>query len=372
MSVPVCVVVPLHDGAPWIQRCLASVGEAAEVVVVDNASTDGGPELARSLAPRVRLIANPSNWGFAAACNRGVAASSAPLVLFLNQDACLLPGALEALCRFMEDTPDAGAVGPRQWIDEALVWQWSVVPPPPRVGSLLLGPLARRGLVRAPLDHEARIRWRIWFEDEPVEVPRLSGGCLMVRRRAFESVGGFDEGYFLFFEDVDVSDRLRAGRWRLFALPSAGAIHHVGGGRTSWAEAHLATSGRRYLRARGRPLAAAVWEKRVRWRARRAGRTSTVPQEGRTLDWDAAPGASHRLELSADPLFSFGAAAVWGSPPCPLPKALSPITAGRVIYWRVATPRQEGWEWSGLRRCPIGARGERDDRGSGVAVCGCG
>jgi GT2 family glycosyltransferase len=194
-----------------------------EVVVVDNASTDGSADAVRARHPRARVIANPENVGFAGACNQGWRASQAPVVLFLNPDAEPLQGAIEALVRVLDGRPDVGIVGPRTLYSDGAV-QISTGPD--------LSPLAefrQRRLVRAvrrreawALEHAERIHGR---EHEP---DWLSGSCILVRRSLLETLGGFDEGFFLYEEDADLCRRARAVRWRVLFTPAAEVRHALG------------------------------------------------------------------------------------------------------------------------------------------------
>jgi N-acetylglucosaminyl-diphospho-decaprenol L-rhamnosyltransferase len=222
------VVIVSFETREALLTALASVRSAAglpvETVVVDNASTDGSADaVVRAASPDTRVIANTENVGFARACNQGWRATRAPLVLFLNPDAELLPGALPALAGLLDARPDVGAAGPRTrnpdgsvqvstGPDLGLLSEW-------RQRRLVLG-VARRdpgALAEAEARHTR--------EHEPGWV---SGSCLMVRRTALEAISGFDEGYFLYEEDADLCRRLRKAGWRIAFTPAAEVRHHVG------------------------------------------------------------------------------------------------------------------------------------------------
>jgi N-acetylglucosaminyl-diphospho-decaprenol L-rhamnosyltransferase len=221
-------------------RCLESLArERATVrelraVVVDNASRDGSLEqLQRVVAERgwaswVRLLASPRNGGFGAGNNLALrtelrAPGRAPPdhVLFLNPDAALLAGALAELVAFLAATPAAGMAGPATWVDGRL--RGTAFRFPGILNALdeglHLGPVTRL-LGRWQLAPPPRV--------EPHPTDWLSGGCLLVRRALLEEVGPFDEGFFLYFEEVDLAARAHAAGWESWYVPAARALHDAG------------------------------------------------------------------------------------------------------------------------------------------------
>jgi hypothetical protein len=223
----VAVVVVSFEAREALLEALAAVAPAPgftiETVVVDNASSDGTPAAVRARFPGVRLIANPGNRGFAAACNQGVSETSAPLVLFLNPDAVLAPGALPTLADLALSRPRVGIVGPRSRSangdiqvstgpDLTLVSEW-------RQRRLVLGVGRRdpRALAEAEAVHAV--------EHQPDWV---SGACLLARREALLAVSGFDEGFFLYEEDADLCRRVRAAGWQVLFTPAAEVRHAKG------------------------------------------------------------------------------------------------------------------------------------------------
>ncbi len=194
-----------------------------EIVVVDNASTDGSVDAVRAAHPEALVIANPENVGFARACNQGWRASSAPYVLFLNPDAEVTPGTVEALVRLLESRPEVGAAGPRTRSTDGAI-QVSTGPD--------LTPLAERRQRRLVLG-VARREARALAEAEALharehEPQWVSGSCLIARRAALEAVSGFDERFFLYEEDADLCRRLRSAGWRVVFTPAAEVRHHLG------------------------------------------------------------------------------------------------------------------------------------------------
>lgn len=223
------VVVVNHNAGPYLRRCMESIRASAgdsrlEVVVVDNASRDGSPEAAVEGRPDVELIRNRANRGFAAAANQGMAATSAPLILLLNPDAEIVGGTLASFVKVARERPRAGAIG-------ALVRNpdGSVQPSArrvPRLGEALghafLGPLS-------PSNRFTRSYTMAgWDRASEREVEWVSGSAMLLRRDALEQVGPFDEGYFMYVEDVDLCTRLRRSGWQVLFSPELEVVHQIG------------------------------------------------------------------------------------------------------------------------------------------------
>jgi len=204
-------------------------GRSWEGVVVDNASADDGAAAGvAAFAPAVRRIRNARNVGFGTAANQGIAATTAPLILTINPDARLEPGAVAALEAVLARHDDCALAGPRILNPDGSL-QGSARGDP----DMLTGLFGRRQLLT---------RWLPWLpvakrnvvdpaslpvgESHPVDW--LSGACLLGRREAFERVGGFDERYFLYWEDADLCRRLRNEGLHVRYVPSAVAVHRVG------------------------------------------------------------------------------------------------------------------------------------------------
>jgi N-acetylglucosaminyl-diphospho-decaprenol L-rhamnosyltransferase len=190
---------------------------------VDNASTDASVDVARARRPLPHLIVNAANVGFARACNQGTRSTTAPRVFFLNPDAEVAPGAVEALAARLDSAPDVGVVGPLTHSPDGTV-QVSTGP-----DLDLRSERRQRRLVRAVRRRdptavlEATARYA--REHEPDWV---SGAGLMARREALEAVGGFDEDFFLYEEDADLCRRIRSAGWRVVFTPDAQIRHHLG------------------------------------------------------------------------------------------------------------------------------------------------
>ena len=207
------VVTVTHNSADQVRETLLEVSkqlrEGDELVVVDNASADGTRATVHAAAPRALVLKRDHNIGFAAGCNVGVAATNAPLVLLLNPDAQPAPGCLDALRRTAVDRPAWGA-----WQALVTMAGGSRINTAGNVTHFLgMGWAGRCG---QPVDHAPRT---------PVEVDFASGAALVLRREAWQVVGGFDERYFMYGEDLDLALRLWSTGWGVGVVPSARVEH---------------------------------------------------------------------------------------------------------------------------------------------------
>lgn len=201
---------------------------STEVIVVDNASADGTADMVAAEFPAVRLIANSENRGFTAANNQGLAVARGRHVLFLNPDTVVLGDALPRMVSYMDAHPSVGALGPQLRYGDG-----SLQSSRRRFPSLMMALLESTPLAwHWPNNPWAR-RYRM--DDVPLptagqaqEVDWLVGAALLVRREALAQVGGFDEGYFMYSEELDLCRRLRAAGWQIVYLPEAEIIHYEG------------------------------------------------------------------------------------------------------------------------------------------------
>ncbi len=217
---PPSVLIVSYGARERLRRCLARLGGSAETVVVDNASPDGSAEMVRSEFPWARLVPWGENRGFSAAVNEAVRLARGDLLLLLNPDCVVEPGALAQMPAALARLPGAQAVGFRQ-VDEQGGYQLTVGPPPSFALELVRRTVQRR------LDHgDARLgRLLDRLLARPRRVPWVAGSVLLVRRDAFERVGGFDERFFLYFEDIDFCLRLAAEAGPVYYDPSITVMH---------------------------------------------------------------------------------------------------------------------------------------------------
>jgi N-acetylglucosaminyl-diphospho-decaprenol L-rhamnosyltransferase len=221
----VSAIVVTHNAAEWIDRSLGSLAKTgAEVIVVDNASTDGTPNLVREKVPEARVI-EQENKGFGAGNNAGMRAASGRYYLLLNPDAWLTEGALEKLVAFADEHPEAAVVGPRLLNPDGSL-QRSVrgYPSPWRIATEYFF-LRKLG----PRTHALNAFFGEQFDHESTrEAEYLFGACMLVRREAVDAVGGFDEDFFLMSEEVDWCYRFREAGWKVLFYPGAEVFHVVG------------------------------------------------------------------------------------------------------------------------------------------------
>jgi GT2 family glycosyltransferase len=236
-------VIVNYNGGSDLVRALRSIADDRrpgtwDAVVVDNASADDSAAAAEALGPPVRVVRNAENVGFGRGVNQGVRASGGGLILVMNPDCRLLPGALAAMAAELEAHPDCALAGPRVLDPDGTV-QGSVRGDP----DMLTGLFGRTSRLR---------RWMPWLPVAARNVVAadavaatagsvvadwVSGACMLIRRDCFEAVGGFDERYFLYWEDADLCRRLRARGYHIRYVPGAEVVHRVGqSSRTARAE----------------------------------------------------------------------------------------------------------------------------------------
>jgi N-acetylglucosaminyl-diphospho-decaprenol L-rhamnosyltransferase len=226
------VVVSFNYG-DLLEKCVRSIfGETsagvADVVVVDNASTDGSATALTSAVPAARVVAAPGNVGYARGANIGISVTDGPFVAVLNGDVELDPGVAAAMIAALEADPRVGAVGPRVLNLDGSVYPSARTDP----GLFVAAAHAMFGLVWRTNPWTRRYRQLDADPSLARDVDWVSGAALWLRREALDDVGGWDERYFMYMEDVDLCLRLRRAGWRVRYEP-AGAVVHAQGASTS-------------------------------------------------------------------------------------------------------------------------------------------
>ena len=226
------VVVNFEPG-PLLTECVRSVladtsaGEV-ELVVVDNRSHDGSIEALQTAFPEVHVISSPGNVGYARAANLGIAATRAPVVAVFNPDLTIEPGTAKAMRACFDDEPRLGAAGPRIRNVDGSDYPSARKSPsiPVAVGHGLFG------LWWPANPFTARYRELGADPAQPRSVDWVSGAAIWLRRATLDAVGGWDERYFMYMEDLDLCRRIRGAGFDVAYEPAGGVIH-VQGASTS-------------------------------------------------------------------------------------------------------------------------------------------
>jgi len=220
----ISAIVVNHNGGEHLQRCLESLrqkGPDIEVLLVDNASSDGSVSMIRDTFPEVRVLEQNRNLGFGAANNLAANEARGDMLLLLNADAWLEAEALQRLHERMQREDRVALVAPTLlYPDGRQQFVWS---PERGVAGEALQQLrnrfeGRRWVHGAALRAVSRLVGRLWY----------TAACVLVRADAFQAVGGFDRRFFMYFEDVDLCVRLENAGWRLAQEPAA-VVRHCGG-----------------------------------------------------------------------------------------------------------------------------------------------
>jgi GT2 family glycosyltransferase len=208
----VSVIIPNLNGAEILPSCLRSLknqGIALEVILIDNGSMDNSILITKSCWPETFIISNDSNRGFAEACVQGAAAAHGDLLLFLNTDVELAEHTVDVLVSELGGHPEVGACQPTMR---------SALGRLDSAGSLF----TKTGFLHHITEDEltADLSSSLRFS--------LKGACLLVRRSAYEAVGGFDPSYFAYFEETDLCWRMQIAGWHLLYVPKANVLHLAG------------------------------------------------------------------------------------------------------------------------------------------------
>lgn len=218
------VVVVNHNARRHLRACLQSVfaDGPGRVVVVDNASTDRSEEMVRREFASATVLANRTNVGYAAAANEGMRNCDSPYVLLLNGDTAIHRGCLSTLTGYLDMHSRAGVAGPLLLNSDGSI-QPSCFPVPGTLQWLLDNDVVAPWL--QPVPRLGRGFLRTWAHDQPRTVPWVSGAALAIRRSAFDSIGGFDESFFMYCEEIDLCCRMSDGGYEVHFVPVAATTH---------------------------------------------------------------------------------------------------------------------------------------------------
>lgn len=227
------VIIVSFNTEEFLRKLLKSIEEnigsevAYEVVVVDNASSDGSAQMLTKEFPKVKLVANKDNKGFSAANNQGIKKTEkSRYILFLNPDTFLKKGTIEKMTRFMDENRDAGAstckvVMPNGEIDDATHRGF---PTPWNAFTHFSG--ISKIFPKSTFLNGYYLGWK--NIDQVHQIDALSGAFMLVRREAGEDVGWWDEDYFFYGEDIDFCFMLKQKGWKIYYVPTVSILHHKG------------------------------------------------------------------------------------------------------------------------------------------------
>jgi len=325
------VIIVSYNSEDYIKRCIQDVAAAAEgvrfeVILIDNASRDETIDVANREfgdAPWFSVVDNDENLGFGKACNIGAERARGQYLLFLNPDVFLLPGALRASLDGFAKQDRCGAVMARTFWDDEMEFQFSFLKSMSPL-FVLIQQTALRLLFGASIFEKFwRMDWAMWISEGPVEVLGVPGGYLMTQRALFRELGGFDERFFMYYEDNDLCLRIRKALHKIYLLPSAKAIHYCGQSLKNYEGAGMRKAQRKSLISLytkhypvlGRLLSVSISAADIATSAAKRGlgllaRESAsrgIPvgsPDGIALNWKSVPGAEYYfLEVTQDPCF---------------------------------------------------------------------
>lgn len=272
MSVELAIIIINYRTADLTLECLRSlqseIDPAIQVVIVDNASGDGSAEdIERAIAQHgwaswATLIRSPINGGFASGNNLGIRSIHADAYVLLNSDTIVKPGAMAGLREAMRTRPDAGVIGPGL-LDREGDHDPSMFRAPGPAAEFLR--IAHTGILDRAMPH---LTPRLPQTDEPMEADWLGFACVLIRREVIERVGPMDEGYFMYFEDIDYCRRIREAGWKVLYWPAPKVVHLQGGSSNVTPEsAARRRAPRYYYEARARYFAKFYGGRRGLWLA---------------------------------------------------------------------------------------------------------
>lgn len=227
----VSAVVVNYNAQEYLVPCVRSLREAGvgEIIVADNDSRDGSAEALAAAEPDAKFVPTGGNFGFGGGANRGAALASGEYLLICNPDITVAPDAVDAMVAFMEKDGLLAVVGPKILNPDGTVY------PTPRVFPRLRDATGHAFLGMIVPRNRFTRRYRMLDLDRDVsstEVDWVSGSCFLARRLAWDALGGFDEGYFMYAEDTDLCWRAHEAGWKVGFEPAARVVH-VQGASTS-------------------------------------------------------------------------------------------------------------------------------------------
>lgn len=223
------IIIVNYNAKAYLRKCIKSIEDTAreasyEIIVVDNNSLDGSVEMMREEFPQVKLIANQHNHGFSSANNQGSKVSCGRYVLLLNNDTVALPGALQSMINIMDKNPGIGLLGCRLLNGDGSLQQSFGKP------INIFYDFFRKfisNLYSINKNHWVG-KFLVWRHSTTKEVAWVKGACMFLRRQALFDVDLMDDKFFMFFEEADLSIRIRQLGWKIVYTPEAEIVHFGG------------------------------------------------------------------------------------------------------------------------------------------------
>jgi N-acetylglucosaminyl-diphospho-decaprenol L-rhamnosyltransferase len=223
------IILVNYNGTKFLDNCLNSIGQFvnladSEVIIVDNFSTDNSINQIKDIFPSAQIICSQNNLGFGKANNLAVNHSRGQHLLFLNTDTILTENTPQILSDYLTRSQDVGVVSPRITFRDGS-YQLSCGKLPNLVIEFL-------DKIRYGLDQKWHHIFGNLYDKQYSTVQEmgwLTGACLMIRRDVFEQLGGFDESFFMYFEDKDICKRVNEAGWKVVYYPQTSLIHLLGG-----------------------------------------------------------------------------------------------------------------------------------------------
>ncbi len=243
------IIIVSYNTKKILKECLSRVkmhgaDVDVEIIVVDNASSDGSPDMLREEFPEVVLIESEKNLGFAGGNNLGIEKASGRYVLLLNSDAYILPGVLASTIAFMEGTSDCGILGVKLTGEDGEMQPCARMLPNPWQKFLVISGIAAK-FPESKLLGGPDYPW--WAHDTPREVGWVPGAYFLIRREVIDTIGGMDDRYFLYFEETDYCLQAARKGWRVMFFPKASVIH-LGGESSKTTNQAMSTKGKQLIR----------------------------------------------------------------------------------------------------------------------------
>jgi len=279
-DVDISVIIVNWNSADFVQKCVRSLDEhtrgvSMEIVVLDSGSFDGCGEMLAREFPRVRFIQSDKNLGFARGNNQAAKSAAGRFLVFLNPDTELRGPALDKLFEAAVSFPKAGALGAHLLNSDGTLQTSCLQSFPTIANQVLDAELLRKWFPRSRLWGVAPLYANVLVS---VEVEGISGACLMTPRALFEQVGGFNEDYFMYYEDMDYCMKIHKAGWKNYYVPSAVIVHHggksSGGEHSKFSSVMMAESGWRFFRTQRGVAQAAMF--RACLAAKAASRTCVL------------------------------------------------------------------------------------------------